>query len=72
MLENPTNAAQRGVVARGPQFLLPFEFNGHIGWFKYDGEVGHWFNAYQPDQWLGGLLVGREFSKKAEAYTEIY
>jgi hypothetical protein len=40
--------------------------------FKYDGEVGHWFNAYEPDQWLGGFLVGREFNKRSEAYTEIY
>jgi Putative MetA-pathway of phenol degradation len=72
VLENPTNAAQRGVVSRGPQFLLPMEFSGRIGWFAYDGEVGHWFNAYNPDQWLGGFLVGRELGKKAEAYTEIY
>jgi hypothetical protein len=71
-LENPTNAAQRGVVPRGPQFLLPMEFNGHVGWFKYDGEVGHWFNAYDPDQWIGGFLVGRELGKKSEVYTEIY
>jgi hypothetical protein len=72
VLENPTNAAQRGVVPRGPQFLLPMEFCGRIGWLAYDGEVGHWFNAYEPDQWIGGFLAGRELGKKSEAYAEIY
>lgn len=72
VLENPTSSAQRGVVAHGPQFLLPMEFSGRAGWLAYDGEVGHWFNAYNPDQWIGGFLVGRELGKKAEAYSEIY
>jgi hypothetical protein len=32
-LDNPTGAVQRGLVARGPDFFLPIEFNARLGRF---------------------------------------
>jgi hypothetical protein len=72
-LNNPTNAVARGVVATGPNFFLPLEFNGHIGWLRYNGEFGYNFgNKTVAQSWGRGLLLGHEFSESTEAYVEIY
>jgi hypothetical protein len=74
VLDNPTDAVQRGVVQyRGPMFLLPIEANARIGWLRVDGEAGYWFgNRDAPDQWIRGMIAGHEFTERTEIYAEIY
>jgi hypothetical protein len=72
-LNNPTSAVSRGVVASGPNFLLPLEANARVGPIRLDGEVGYNFgNHALPQSWIRGLLVGHEFTDRTEAYLEIY
>lgn len=72
-LNNPTRAVPRGLVAPGPDFLLPLEANARFGPIRVDGEVGYHFgNHALPQSWIRGLLVGHEFTDRTEAYLEIY
>jgi len=72
-LNNPTHAVARGVVAAGPQFLLPVEMNARIGWLRLDGEAGYWFtNRHVPQAWIRGMIAGHEFTPATELYAEIY
>ena len=72
-LNNPTSSVERGVVTTGPQFLLPIEVNARIGPIRVDGEVGYWFtNRDVPQSWIRGMIVGHDFTKRTEAYVEIY
>jgi hypothetical protein len=72
-LDNPTASVQRGVVNAGPQFLLPLEVNARCGPIRVDGEAGYWFtNRNVPQSWIRGVIVGREFTPKTEAYLELY
>jgi hypothetical protein len=72
-LNNPTSSVRRGVVASGPDFLLPLEANACFGPIRVDGEVGYHFgNHALPESWIRGMIVGHEFSDRTEAYVEIY
>ncbi len=72
-LNNPTRSVARGLVAAGPTFFLPLEFNARVGPIRINGEVGYNFGNYQvPQSWGRGLLVGHEFSDRTEAYIELY
>jgi hypothetical protein len=57
----------------GPQVLLPMEVNARIGPLRVDGEVGYWFTGRNvPQSWIRGVVVGRELTRKTEAYIELY
>jgi hypothetical protein len=72
-LNNPTSSVHRDVVHPGPQFLLPLEANASIGPIRVDGEVGYWFtNRNTPQSWIHGMMVGHEFTRRTEAYLELY
>jgi hypothetical protein len=72
-LNNPTSAVRRGIVLPGPQFLLPLEANGRIGWLRWDGDYGYWFsNRHTPQYWTRGIVAGHEFSDKTELYLELH
>jgi hypothetical protein len=72
-LDNPTRAVPRGVVAPGPNFFLPIEYNMRIGPIRINGDFGYNFgNHALPQSWNRGLLVGHEFSDRTEAYVELY
>jgi hypothetical protein len=72
-LDNPTSAVYRGLVAHGPSFFLPIEFNARLGPIRINGEVGYDFgNHAVPQTWNRGLLVGHEFSDRTEVYLELY
>jgi hypothetical protein len=72
-LNNPTSSVRRGVVASGPDFLLPLEANARFGPIRVDGEIGYHFgNHALPQSWIRGMIVGHEFSDSTEAYAEIY
>ncbi len=72
-LDNPTNAVPRGLVAPGPNFYLPIEVNGRIGWLRFNADVGYNFgNKNLAQSWNRGFLLGHEFSDATEAYLEVY
>jgi hypothetical protein len=72
-LNNPTGSVERGVVASGPDFLLPLEANARFGPIRVDGEVGYHFGNHSlPQSWIRGLIVGHEFTDRTEAYLELY
>jgi hypothetical protein len=72
-LDNPTSAVQRGLVAPGPSFFLPLEFNARLGPIRINGEAGYDFgNHAVPQTWNRGLLAGHEFSDRTEVYLELY
>jgi hypothetical protein len=72
-LNNPTNSVHRDLASPGPQFLLPLEANTRIGPIRLDGEVGYWFtNRNVPQSWIRGIMIGHEFSRKTNAYLELY
>jgi hypothetical protein len=72
-LNNPTGAAQRGIVTPGPQFLLPIEANARLGWLRVDGDYGYWFsNKNAAQYWTRGLIAGHEFTEKTELYAELH
>jgi hypothetical protein len=72
-LNNPTSSVRREVVLPGPQFLLPIVANARVGPLRIDGEVGYWFtNRHVPQSWIRGLIVGRDFTPRTEAYIEVY
>jgi hypothetical protein len=72
-LNNPTVSVQRGVVAAGPQFLLPLEVNARFGPIRVDAEAGYWFtNRNVPQSWIRGAILGHEFTPRTGTYFEIY
>jgi hypothetical protein len=72
-LDNPTNAVQRGLVARGPRLFLPIDFSARVGPIRINGEVGYDFGNHEvPQTWNRGLVAGHEFSDRTEAYVELY
>jgi hypothetical protein len=72
-LDNPTSAVPRGLVARGPDFFLPLEFNARLGPIRINGEAGYDFgNHGVPQAWHRGMLAGHEFGDRTEVYLEFY
>jgi hypothetical protein len=72
-LDNPTRSVPRGLVAPGPNFYLPIEVNGRIGWLRYNADCGYNFgNRNLPQSWNRGFVLGREFTNRTEAYIELY
>ncbi len=73
IVNNPTRSVARGIVPPGPDFLLPIELSGRIGWLRWNGEAGyHFANSHLAQSWIRGLVVGREFGRRAEGYVELY
>lgn len=68
---NTQNSVRRGLVDKGPAFLLPVEVTKKVGPVDLDLEVGHWFTR-QKDYWLAGLAAGHQFTKRLELLTEVY
>jgi hypothetical protein len=73
MLNNPTRSVDRDIAEPGPQFLLPMEASSVLGKIRISGEVGYWFTSKDvPNSWIRGVVVGHEFRKDTELYTEFY
>jgi hypothetical protein len=72
-LRYPTTSPLREGAPGGPQFLLPIEANARIGPLRVDGEAGYWFTRRNvPQSWIRGIVVGRDFTRRTEAYVELY
>jgi hypothetical protein len=67
----PGSAARRlGIVDRGPEFLLPMQWEMHWGKVGVNGDVGYRFKR-GDDEMIYGVLAGREF-KRFELLGEVH
>lgn len=62
IFNNGTSSADRGIVARGSIFRLPFQVEKKVGLITINGELGHDFHQEGGDEWLYALAL---------KYTEI-
>ena len=65
------SSVRRGIVDKGPSFLLPLEWQTSVGKYGINGEVGYRF-ARGQDEVIYGLVVGREINKRVELMAEVY
>ena len=67
----PGSAARRnGIVDRGPEFLLPLQWEMHWGKTGVNGDMGYRFKRGE-DEMIYGVLVGHEF-KRFDLLAEIH
>jgi len=71
-LNNPNDAVKRGIVPHGSSVLLPMEFSKKFGPVDVNWEAGYNLAHYGPNGWIGGLIVGHEFTPKLEMDAEFY
>jgi hypothetical protein len=71
-LNNPNDAVKRGIAPRGSSLLLPMEFSKKFGPLNVNWEAGYNLVHFGPNGWIGGLVVGHDFSEKLEIDTEFY
>lgn len=67
---NPTHSVRRGLVDRGPEFLMPMQWQTKVGRYGVGGDVG-WRFKRGEDEVIYGVIVGREF-KRFELMAEIH
>jgi len=71
-VNNPFDSVARGLVDRGPRFLLPLEISKEFGPLEVNFEGGYWFTRDGSNERILGLAVGRQFTKRFEGLAEIY
>jgi hypothetical protein len=67
---NPTDSVRKGLVDRGPEFLMPLQWQTSVGKYGVNGDVG-WRFKRGEDEVIYGVVVGREF-KRFELLGEIH
>ncbi len=68
---NTQDSVRRGLVYKGPLFLLPLEVTKKVGPVDVDLEVGHWFTQ-QKGYWIAGLAFGHQVGRRLELLSEVY
>ncbi len=68
---NPGPSLRRGIVDKGPEFLMPLQWQTQVGKFGINGDVGYRFKR-GPDEMIYGFVVGREFKERVELLGEIH
>jgi hypothetical protein len=68
---NPTSSVRKGLVDRGPEFLMPLQWQTAVGKFGINGDIGYRFKR-GPDEMIYGVVVGREFKEAYEILAEIH
>jgi len=68
---NPTSSVRRGLVDKGPEFLMPIQWETKVGKFGINGDVGYRFKR-GPDEIMYGLVVGRDLNDRVELLGEIH
>jgi hypothetical protein len=71
-LNNANDAVRRGITPASESFLLPVEFSKKFGPVDVNWEVGYQFVYKGADGWLGGLVIGHDFTSKLEMDVEFY
>jgi hypothetical protein len=69
---NPTASVRRGIAEQGTRFLLPIELTKKIGPIEGNVEGGYAFKQYGSNEYIAGLVIGREISKNWEVMGEWY
>ncbi len=69
---NPTPSADRNVVERGRQFLLPIEMARKFGPLETTWEWGYNFREHERDEWVYGLAAGHRLTKRLELLGEVH
>jgi len=65
------SSVRRGLVDKGPEFLLPLQIQTQIGKFGINGDVGYRFKR-GADEMIYGVVVGRQVSERVELLGEIH
>jgi hypothetical protein len=68
---NPGSSVRRGIVDKGPEFLMPMQWQTKVGKYALGGDVGYRFKR-GPDELIYGVIVGREFGESFELMGEIH
>lgn len=68
---NPTSSVRRGLVDKGPEFLMPLQWQTQVGKFGIGGDVGYRFKR-GPDDLIYGFIVGREIKEGVELLGEVH
>ena len=69
---NPTSSRRRGLVDSGSTLLLPVEVQGKLGGLEWNAELGRNFAAQGDDDWIYGLVLGREINERLELMVELH
>lgn len=68
---NPTASVRRGIVDRGPEFLMPLQWQTQVGKYGVGGDVGYRFKR-GTDEIIYGVIAGRKFKDAVELLGEIH
>jgi hypothetical protein len=68
---NPTSSVRRGIVEKGPEFLMPLQWQTQVGKYGIGGDVGYRFKR-GTDETIYGVVVGRKFKDSVEILGEIH
>jgi hypothetical protein len=68
---NPTSSVRRGIVDKGPEFLLPLQWETHVGKYGVNGDAGYRFKR-GTDEVIYGVVVGREITESLQILGEIH
>jgi hypothetical protein len=71
-INNPSDSVARGLVERGPRFLLPIEVTHVFGPLEMNFEGGYWFNREPWNERILGLAIGHQFTSRLEGLAEVY
>lgn len=70
-VNNGNSSVRRGLVDKGPEFLMPIQWQTQIGKFGVNGDLGYRFKR-GADEMIYGVVVGRDLSGKIELLGEIH
>ena len=68
----PTSSADRGLVDKGTNLLLPMELSKKFGPFWVDGELGYTIRQNSDDDWFYGLSSGYEIRENLTIMGEFH
>lgn len=71
-LNNPDTSASRGITPRGASLILPIEFTKKLGPIDLNWEAGYNLVHLGSDGYLGGIVVGHDFTESIELDAEFY
>ena len=71
-VNNPFHSKARGLVDRGPRFLLPVEITKVWGPVEMNFEGGYWLTKDGSNERILGLAIGHQFTQRFEGLSEIY
>jgi len=68
---NSDSSADRGLVDKGSEFILPVQLQRSFGSISFNPEFGYVFREYNDNEWIYGLALGYEASNNLELLAEI-